>query len=386
MMFLYDLLGTPFGWVMKVIYDLVKNYGVAILLFTIFTKILLFPISYKQQKNTIKTQSLSPKLEKLKKKYKDDPQKLQQAQMQLYQDENVNPSASCLPMFLQFFILFGVLDVVYKPLTHILRYSKNVVSSAVTILQDKFPEIAKQGTGLREELGVMSAFRENPSAFDNISGFDTSQVSEFLDKFSLFGVNLGVTPDFKPDVWDRASIILWLIPILSGVIQLVMTIYMQIVQKKRNPSMPSMGCANVMLYFMPIFSIWFAYQVPAGVGFYWICSSLFSLIQTIGLNLYFTPERSAKILEKENEKMKKKYANGKKSFTQRMLEQNNAMQQDSASAKRARYDDDIKDMSKQELSAYNRQILNEARKRMAEKYGESVPDDDDKTNNKTNKK
>lgn len=159
MMFLYDLLGTPFGWVMKVIYDLVKNYGVAILLFTIFTKILLFPISYKQQKNTIKTQSLSPKLEKLKKKYKDDPQKLQQAQMQLYQDENVNPSASCLPMFLQFFILFGVLDVVYKPLTHILRYSKNVVSSAVTILQDKFPEIAKQGTGLREELGVMSAFR-----------------------------------------------------------------------------------------------------------------------------------------------------------------------------------------------------------------------------------
>lgn len=373
MMFLYDLLGTPFGWVMKVIYDLVNNYGVAILLFTIFTKILLFPISYKQQKNTIKTQSLAPKLEKLKKKYKDDPQKLQQAQMQLYQDENVNPSASCLPMFLQFFILFGVLDVVYKPLTHILRYADSVINSAVSIVQDKFPEIAKQGTDLREELGIMTAFREDPSAFNNISGFDTSQINEFLDRFSLFGVNLGVVPEFKPDIWDKTSIVLWLIPILSGVIQLIMTIYMQIVQKKRNPAMKNMGCASAMLYFMPIFSIWFAYQVPAGVGFYWICSSFFSLVQTVGLNLYFTPERSEKMLEKENEKMKKKYANGKKSFAQRMLEQNNA-NASTVNSKRERYDEDTKDMSKQELSAYNRQILNEARKRMAEKYGDTPPD------------
>ena len=66
--FLYDLCGKPFGWIMRLIYDLVDNYALAILLFTIFTKLILFPISYKQQKNSAKMQRFNPKLEKLRKK------------------------------------------------------------------------------------------------------------------------------------------------------------------------------------------------------------------------------------------------------------------------------------------------------------------------------
>lgn len=84
---------------MRLIYDLVDNYALAILLFTIITKLILFPISYKQQLNTARMQRLNPKLEKLRQKYKSEPQKLQEAQMQLYQEENINPGASCLPMF-----------------------------------------------------------------------------------------------------------------------------------------------------------------------------------------------------------------------------------------------------------------------------------------------
>ncbi|WP_462365322.1 YidC/Oxa1 family membrane protein insertase, partial [Ruminococcus callidus] len=103
--FLYDLCGKPFGWIMRLIYDLVDNYALAILLFTIFTKLILFPISYKQQKNSAKMQRFNPKLEKLRKKYNDDPKKMQEEQMKLYQEENINPGASCLPMFLQSFIL-----------------------------------------------------------------------------------------------------------------------------------------------------------------------------------------------------------------------------------------------------------------------------------------
>ena len=133
--FLYDLCGKPFGWIMRLIYDLVDNYALAILLFTIITKLILFPISYKQQLNTARMQRLNPKLEKLRQKYKSEPQKLQEAQMQLYQEENINPGASCLPMFLQFFILFGILDVVYKPLSYILKVKDSVISSAFEIVQ-----------------------------------------------------------------------------------------------------------------------------------------------------------------------------------------------------------------------------------------------------------
>lgn len=351
---------------MRLIYQLVNNYGVAIVLFTIFTKILLFPISYKQQKNTLRMQLLNPKLEKLRAKYKDKPQEMQQAQMQLYQEEHINPMASCLPMFLQFFLLFGVLDVVYKPMTHILGYGKDIIEKVVAVSQEVLgADRAKQFASLREELGVMTAFQEKADAFSGISGFDTSAVAEFMDHFTLFGANLGATPTWKPEVWDASAIILFIIPFLSGILQLVMTVYMQIMQKKKNPGMQqNAGCMNLMLYIMPFFSIWFAFQVPAGVGFYWACSSFFSLLQTIGLNLYFTPERGAKIIEKENKKMDARYAAGKQSFTERVMNQN-------AGSARVQETEKTKNMSNRELSSYNKQKLQEARKRMAEKYGEA---------------
>jgi membrane protein insertase Oxa1/YidC/SpoIIIJ len=67
--FLIDLVGTPLGWVMKLIYDFVGNYGVAIILFTLVTKLITLPIYYKQQKNMAHTQLVQPKLAKLREKY-----------------------------------------------------------------------------------------------------------------------------------------------------------------------------------------------------------------------------------------------------------------------------------------------------------------------------
>ena len=195
-------------------------------------------------------------------------------------------------------------------------------------------------------------------------------MAEFYDKYSLFGVSLGTIPTWKPETWNYAAVVLFLIPVLSGVLQLVLTVYMQIVQKKRNPAAPKMGCMNVMLYIMPIFSVWFAFNVPAGVGFYWVCSSFFSLVQSVGLNLYFTPERIEKLCEKENKKMQKKYAAGKRTFMQRMLEQQGTAGQQM----HERYEEETKDMSRAERTKYDKKVLDDARRRMAEKYGESYDD------------
>lgn len=373
MMFLYDLCGKPFGWIMRLIYEVVNNYGVAILIFTIITKLILFPISYKQQANSAKMQRLNPKLEKLRKKYKDNPQKLQEEQAKLYQEENINPMASCLPMFLQFFLLFGILDVVYKPMTYILKLKNSgVVESGKQVMEAL--NIKTSGTDLREELNILNTFHQNPDAFQGKEGFTdqvVSQLNEFYNNFQIFGVNLGSVPQLHPDVWNASAVVLFLIPFLSGVLQLFMTIYTQWINKKRNPSMANMGCMNIMLYVMPIFSVVFAFQVPAGVGFYWACSSFFSLIQTVGLNRYFTPERIEKIMAKEEKKLAKKYASGKKNFMTRMMEaQSEAMKQ------REDYAEKSKDMSRSELSEHNRNTLREARKRMAEKYGDDYEDKD----------
>ncbi len=368
---LYDILGVPFGYVMRFIYSLVSNYGLAILLFTLFSKALFFPINYKTQKSSGKMQRLNPKLQQLRKKYEKDPQKLQEAQMALYQEEGINPGASCLPMFLQFFLLFGVLAVVYKPLTHILGYPSDVIDNALAMLPEQFPAIAekfKPGT-LYEELYIMQAFRENPQAFD-IAGFNNAEVAEFISNFRFFGIDLGATPDIS----NPSNFGLWCIPFISGIFQLTMTVYTQYISKKRNPDQPSMGCMNIMLYGMPIFSVWLAFSVPAGVGLYWAMSSFTSLLIQIGLNLWFTPERTEKICAKDAEKYKKKYGStGKKSFSQKMMEAQNQAAAMNAPSQR---DAATEHMSKKEKSEYESQRIKDARRRMAEKYGEDYSNED----------
>ena len=147
--------------------------------------------------------------------------------------------------------------------------------------------------------------------------------------------------------------------------------------------MPNMGAMNIMLYLMPLISVWFAFKVPAGVGFYWIFSSIFSLVITFCLNCYFTTERITAISEKDREKAKK-YAEvngGKKTFMQKMMEQQQAMMAEQngdnrravmqrSAANRVDYSDEeeAEGMSRAELQEYNRQRINEARKRMEEKY------------------
>lgn len=373
--FLYDLCGKPFGWIMRLIYNLMNNYALAILLFTVITRLILLPISYRQQLSSTRMQRLNPKLEQLKKKYKDDQKKLQEEQMKFYQEENVNPGGSCLPMLLQFFILFGILDVVYKPLTYILKVKESIIDSAYTIVEKINPDLAEQGTSLRQELIILSAYHDDPAAFSDTFGTSLSaEIADFYDKFSLFGVNLGTTPSWHPDTWNTSAVVLFLIPVLSGVIQLILTIYTQIMQKKRNPSMRSMGCMSVILYIMPIFSVWFAFQVPAGVGFYWVCSSFFSLIQSIGLNLYFSPKRVDAIYKKQEKKMERKYAKGKQSFSQRMMGQMQTATD--AQKKREENAEKAKNMSRSELSKFQNQQLKDARARMTEKYGDTYDEED----------
>ena len=282
---LYDIIGIPFGYLMSWIYQFVGNYGLAIILFTVITKLLLFPVNYNTQKNSARMQLLNPKLQKLRKSYASNPNRLQEEQQKLYQQEGINPMASCMPSLIQMLLLFGVLDVVYKPLTHILHLSENVRDKArdvaSTILEAAGKDAVREND-LRNELITMEQFEKSPEKFSEIGENFSDVVHEFSSNFTIFGADLGKTPDFTPDVWNKESIILFLIPFLAGLAQLLYTVYTQIHQKKTNPDVPNMGCMTVMLYLMPVMSVWFAFEVPAGVGFYWIWSSVFSFFITLG--------------------------------------------------------------------------------------------------------
>ena len=129
-----DLLNKPIGWIIKLCYKIIPNYALALLLFAIVMKVLLFPFGIKQQKNMLRQAKLRPKEMAIRKRYagRDDKvtqQKMQQEVMKLYQEENYNPASGCLPLILQLVILFAVYAVMRSPLTYINNYSNTEISN-----------------------------------------------------------------------------------------------------------------------------------------------------------------------------------------------------------------------------------------------------------------
>lgn len=384
--FISEIFGYPLGYIMWAIYKLIPSYGVAILLFTIVTKILLFPLSVKQQKNQVMMSAFQPKLAELQKKYANNKEKFQEEQMKLYSEEGINPMGSCLPMLIQFPVLFGIIDVVYRPLRHIMHFSSDLIKQASSIAYDIITAaqssnaawatsikatatLDKFNASYQNQLFIMQAYHHDPSKFADLAGF-SEQVGSFnMDLFGIF--DLGANP--------TAAWPIILIPIFAGLSQLLVTVYMQWYQKKINPSMQSMGAMNIMLYGMPLFSVWLAFTLPAGVGFYWICQSIVSFFQSILINKIYTTKRIAELVEKEKEKNKKKKP--KNSYMQKLLEVQQKSSEEiknGAPSKKIPETDDngnVK-LSKSVQKDSERKLIAEARKRMAEKYGDEINDEE----------
>ena len=381
---------------MWAIYHLFKNYGLSIIIFTLVSKIIIFPTTLKQQRGQAKMTALQPRINAIRKQYANNSQKAYEEQQKLYKQEGYNQFASCLPALIQFPVLIGVLDVVYRPLTHILRLGSDTINKAAEILKTVFIAEGKSGYDAtlsqyadllnnfgvneaaikaRPELAIMSVAKNEELSSRLFSSIDPDFVNSVssLDT-TFFGVDLNSIPSFTPEVWTRTAILLALIPILSGVVQLVMTIVTQRRQKKLNAEVQGGGCLNVTMYFFPVFSVWLALNYPAGVGFYWIFSSLFSFLIMIAMNAYYNEKRTAALIERDKAKMKDK----KPSRFQQMLDQQRELMQQQQNGVRPSIPEksDEDKLSRSEMQAYNRRLINEARKRMAEKYGDEYTDTD----------
>ena len=176
--------------------------------------------------------------------------------------------------------------------------------------------------------------------------------------YTFFGIPLSEMPSW--------SSIYLLIPVSSFLFQLILTFISQRYQKKNNPTANSAGMGmNLILYIMPIFSFYIAFSFPVGLGLYWTLTSFYSLIQTVVLNKIYTPEKVEAMAEKDTKKKK-----NKKGFYQRALE----MQQNQMGTSGTKSSDDDSDEDRKLTKAERKQAelkrLQEARKRMAEKYGD----------------
>ncbi len=295
----YDILGIPFGYVLRFIFDLTGNYVAAIILFTILCRVFMLPSSISQQKGAAKTQRMQSKIRKIRERYNGDNQKIQQETQALYNREGYNPmNAGCMPLLVQMPIIFGLVAVIYKPLTYCLLIPEDVVATLTTHLKELKDVTFTARTG---ELVII----EN---FDRLKGFIAekyvSQIKNF--DFTFFGLQLGQTPSFK--TFDK----LWAIPILSGISSLASSVYMTITQKRNNPEMGKNPTGGCMMVFMPLMSLYFTFQFPIGIGIYWITSNIVAFIQQVVLSFTHNPRKMvARLMVEETVQRRSKENNRK---------------------------------------------------------------------------
>lgn len=277
---------TPFGWILSFFYNLVSNYGVALILFTIFTRLLMLPLSIHQQKGTAKQSRITAKAAKIRQRYAGDQQRINQETQAMYDREGFNPmSAGCLPLLIQFPIMMGLYGVIYKPLTYVLNIPEQAITTLKDVLQKLLGEEFTGRAAQHYELSIINKINDiatqNPQVgvdvLDKIKNFD----------FTFLGLNMAEVPNLKePNI-------LWLIPILSGVTSLLTSLVTFIRQRKASQGQEQqnalmMGC---MSFGMPLFSVYLAFNFPVGIGIYWVMSNVFAFFQTLVLGHIYSPEK-----------------------------------------------------------------------------------------------
>ncbi len=278
---LFGFLGGIFGWVLYGAYLLVHNYGLAILIFTIFTKLIFFPTTIKQQKSMAKNARLSGQMQALREKYGTNREKLNEETQKLYEKEGVSPYSGCLTSFLPMFLLLGVLYAVAYPLTNTLHIDAGMVENArqaLTAIPGLNLSTSAQYGG---QVDILMYFNAFPSVQNCFSADMVSKIGEFSNSFNLCGLNLLVSPS------KLGFSVYLIIPVLCFVTSVLSQVVMQ---KMNGMAQPQQGCMKLMIYGLPLFSAYIAYTVPAAVGFYWICSTVISFIQSIIVHKYFGPD------------------------------------------------------------------------------------------------
>ncbi len=284
---IFNFFGSILGYLLWLFYILVKNYGIAIFLFTVAVKILLFPFSVKQQRSMAANSKLAKKQQELQKKYGKDKQRLAQEQQKLMEKEGVNPASGCTTMLLPFLVMFGLYYTVLNPLANALHLSSDAITKAVDML-GRIPGLGSTFDARYSQIEIVKNFTQIKPYLNMFNGGEMARLESFSHGFRFLGLNLLATPCDAANIFGTLfSSNLWVIPVgclLSSIVTQYFTFKLQPGMQQQQQ-----GCMKAMFYVMPLISAWFACTVPAAVGFYWIVSTLTAFLQTIILNIWYSP-------------------------------------------------------------------------------------------------
>lgn len=298
---LFEIINIPLSYILGFFSDILGNsFAWAVFVFTVFINLAFIPLTIKSQKASVNQMRIKPKLDELKKKYGDDKQRYSQEMQKLYQEENISMSGGCLPLLIRMPIMFSIYYLVTKPITYLM---KSVPATAIDSVWENLKGLelySKVPENLRE-LSIIEAVSANPSLSPEIA----KEIGSI--DFNLFGfIDLTQTPTFSINIFEGYQHV-WLIPIMAFAAQMLTSVLSMQMQKKLNPDAPNMG---FMLLSMPLISLFIGFTVPAGVGFYWVCSSLIAGGIQLATQYFYGPhkmlaaQRAKEIVAVYNEEQK----------------------------------------------------------------------------------
>ena len=271
----------PLGYLMKGCWLLVKNYGIAILLFTLLTKVVLLPVSVWIQKNSIQMVKIQPQVNFLKANYQGNIDLIAEEQAKLYKKEHYHPLLSIIPLILQIVLLLGVVYIIYHPLSYLFLQDEELVLKLAEYIGADTGDSSWQ---IRIIEAVKSGVITSETAIDGISpeklAAAIGEIKEF--KLTFLGMNLASQPS---EVWG------WyvLVPVFAGLSSWLMCFTQNLanVLQKEQGKLNKYGVMTVSV----ILSLYLGLFVPSGIALYWIASNLMSIAQMYLLNLAINPKK-----------------------------------------------------------------------------------------------
>jgi len=309
-----DLIQIPFGYLLDGLYRLTSSYGWALILFSIIVKLVLMPATAKSKRSTMKMSRLTPRLQYIQKKYENDQQKQNEAIQALYKEEGVSMGGGCLWSMLPMLVLFPLYAVIRQPIIYMLHESFETTCEIMNAIKGTadveglLPGLISANNTYYEQLIAASRLPEIADQLKTLIPEISERTLQGLN-FSFLGIDLAAIPQyniFASDwVWNWEHIGAFLLPVLSAGSQMIT---MLISQKVNNSlvtnekgvqdtdaakNSQTNQTSKVMLYMMPIMTIFIGFGVPAALSLYWLIQGVVSTVSDMYLTKKFRKEYDA---------------------------------------------------------------------------------------------
>jgi len=295
---MFETIARPFGILLMFLYELVHNYGLALLLVAVTVKVILLPFQMKGKRGMMRQSRLAPKIAELQKKHAANKQKLNEEMAKLYKEEGVNPASGCLWSFIQMPIMIALFYAIRSPLTLMMGVREDLLEEGGIILRTlREAGVTEVFDGFYSQVHIAQAVSAHWDRFVNL-GIEGLRYIEF---------NIGIIDLARQPEWDflwttdwsnyliwLPGFILFLFPFISGGAQFISASIMRKMNVAGSPENAA-GAAGNIIKFMPLMSVWFGFILPAALSFYWTIGTILQIGQDIWLTKKYT-----KILDEED--------------------------------------------------------------------------------------